>query len=201
MSEGRDRRRQPQAGAVPDAGRLREAALAHLSRHGGTGAGLLRVLQRRIDRWAQRAAAEGQPPESIAPAQEAARAAAAEVVASLTALGAVNDTAFAESRLRRLQRGGRSRLAMAAHLAAKGVAPETAQAALEANAPDELTAALGHLRRRRAGPFAPQPVPPEARQKALAALARAGFPRALAEQALELDPEEAADRLLAARHD
>ena len=41
----------------------------------------------------------------------------------------------------------------AAHLAAKGVGGETASGTLEEAGTDEVTAALAHLRRRRAGPF------------------------------------------------
>ncbi len=40
----------------------------------------------------------------------------------------------------------------------------------------------------------------EARLKALATLARAGFPRAVAQAALEMDPETAETRLLEMRH-
>ncbi|MBY0332438.1 MAG: RecX family transcriptional regulator, partial [Acetobacteraceae bacterium] len=96
--------------------------------------------------------------------------------------------------------------AIAAHLAAKGVAAETAQAALpEDAAAAELDAALSWCRRRRAGPFGvgdgdPDPDAARAdRMKALAALARAGFPRAIAEAALDMDPDQAADRLAAGR--
>jgi regulatory protein len=110
----------------------------------------------------------------------------------------VDDEAFAAARARRLNQAGRSRRAIAAHLAVKGVPAATAAGLLEET--DELAAALGHLRRRRAGPFAAeQPPSPEARLKALGALARAGFPRDLAERALDMDPEDATDRLLAAR--
>ncbi|MXP63634.1 hypothetical protein E0493_09770 [Roseomonas sp. M0104] len=190
----------PAAGKAPDAARLHEAALAHLARFAATEAGLLRVLHRRIDRWARRAEAEGQPTDGIASAIIAARAAAVEVTQRLAATGAVDDAAFAASRARRLNRAGRSQRAIAAHLAAKGVGSETAANVLEGEAPDELAAALGHLRRRRAGPFAPeQPVAPEARLKALAALARGGFARDLAERALDMEPTEAEERLLASR--
>jgi regulatory protein len=191
-------RRDIPAGKPPDASRLREAALAHLARFGTTEQGLRRVLERRVDRWARRAEAEGQLAETIAPQAAAGRAAAAEVARALASVGAVDDEAFAAARTRRLAQSGRSRRAIAAHLAAKGVDGGTAGALLEEV--DELNAALGHLKRRRAGPFAAEhPPPPEARLKALAALARAGFSRDLAERALELDPEDATDRLLAAR--
>jgi regulatory protein len=199
MDKRQDKRRQPQAGKAPDAGRLRDAALLHLSRYAATRAGLIRVLHRRIDRWARRAEAEGTPIETIAATVIAARADAVEVAHRLTEAGAVDDAAFATSRLRRLQQSGRSRRAIAAHLAAKGVDAETAGAALEGSEADEVVVALGHLRRRRAGPFAASPPSPEARLKAMGALARAGFPRDVAEAALDMDPATAEDRLLAAR--
>ncbi len=104
--KGRGRRQPRPAGQAPNAVRLREAALAHLARFAATEAGLRRVLERRVDRWARAAEAEGQPREAIAAAAARARAAAAEVAAAMTAAGAVDDAAFAESRARRLARGG-----------------------------------------------------------------------------------------------
>jgi regulatory protein len=191
-------RRDIPAGPAPDAARLREAALAHLARFGTTEVGLRRVLQRRVDRWARRAEAEGQLAEVVAPAAARAKQAAADVAQALAKTGAVDDEAFAAARARRLAQAGRSRRAIAAHLAAKGVAMETTSSLLEDT--DEMAAALGHLRRRRAGPFAvEQPPSPEARLKALGALARAGFGRDLAERALDMEPEAATNRLLAAR--
>lgn len=163
------------------------------------------MLQRRIARWAQRAEREGQPSEEIARHVAAAREKAAQAARDMVSAGAVDDAAFAAARVRRLSRAGRSRRAVAAHLAGKGVAAETAGAALEDSATDELDAALAHLRRRRQGPFAPgaaeEPADEAARLKALGALARAGFPRDIAERALDLSPEEATERLLAARRD
>ncbi|MBI0433544.1 RecX family transcriptional regulator [Roseomonas sp. KE0001] len=195
------RREEVRAGPPPDAARLREAALAHLARFAATEAGLIRVLHRRIDRWARRAEAEGQEAEAVAARVAAARAEAVAVAHRLSDTGAVDDAAFAASRARRLNQAGRSRRAIAAHLAAKGVRPDTAATLLEAAPPDDLAAALGHLRRRRAGPFAAEPPSPEQRLKALAALARGGFARDVAERALDMAPEEAEDRLLAARRD
>lgn len=197
--EKRQEPRRPAAGPAPDAGRLREAALLHLARFAATESGLVRVLQRRVARWAQRAEAEGQESAAIARVVAQGRAAAQEVARRLVREGAVDDAAFAASRARRLQQSGRSRRAIAAHLAAKGVDAGTAGATLEAEATDELVAALGYLRRRRAGPFAATPPDDAARLKVMGALARGGFPREVAERALALEPEEAVDRLLAAR--
>lgn len=214
MEKRRDKRPKPQAGKAPDAGRLRETALLYLSRYAATRAGLIRVLHRRIDRWARLAESEGMAIETVAASITAARADAVEVAERLTQAGAVDDAAFAASRLRRLQQTGRSRRAIAAHLAGKGVDSETVGAVLEQSETDEVVVALGHLRRRRAGPFAAGASAthalgtddpdagspsPEARLKALAALARAGFPRDVAETALDMDPAEAEDRLLASR--
>ena len=187
------------AGPAPSEAELRDAALAHLARFGTTETGLRRVLERRVDRWARRAEAEGQAAETLAPARAAARAHAATVAKSMVALGTVDDAAFAASRARRLARSGRSRRAIAAHLGAKGVGREQAGEALPEGAESEIAAALVQCRRRRIGPFATGPVEPPARQKALAALARAGFPRDVAEAALDMAPEEADMRVNALR--
>ena len=193
-------RRAPRpAGHAPTAARLREAALAHLARFAATEVALRRVLERRVDRWARAAEAEGQPREATAAAAARARAAAAEVAAAMVQAGAVDDAAFAESRARRLARAGRSRRAIGAHLAARGVDAETAAAAIPEGEEAELDAALAFCRRRRIGPFARAAGDAEARRKALAALARGGFAHGVARRALAMDPTEAEDRLLAAR--
>ena len=198
--DGRRARRQPcPAGHAPGAARLRDAALAHLARFAATEVALRRVLERRIDRWARAAEAEGQPRDATAAAAAAARAAAAEVAQSLVTAGAVDDAAFAESRARRLARAGRSRRAIAAHLAGKGVAADTAAAAIPDGDDAELDAALVYCRRRRIGPFARAEMDADARRKALGALARGGFAQPVARRALAMDPAQAEDRLLAAR--
>jgi regulatory protein len=175
---------------------LHDAALAHLARFAATEAGLRRVLQRRVDRWARAAEEEGQ--EDIARRAAAAKAAAAEVARRMVAQGAVDDAAFAASRARRLLRGGRSQRAALAHLRAKGVDAETALAALPDGEEAELDAALAFCRRRRIGPFA-RTTPEGAEAKALGALARAGFGREIATRALRMDAAAAEARLLAAR--
>lgn len=181
------------AGPAPSEARLHEAALAHLARFAATEAGLARVLQRRVDRWARAAEAEG---AEVAEAVRTAKAQALAVAQRLVAAGAVDDAAFADARAKRLARGGRSRRAIAAHLAAKGVASATASAALPE---DELAAALMLCRRRRFGPFALAPMEREARLKALGVLARAGFGREVAGRALDLHRAEAEERVLALR--
>ena len=176
-------------GPPPDEDALRQAALAHLARYSTTQAGLLRVLGRRVDRWARLADAA---PDTVAACLQAARA----VVARLAAIGAVDDAAFAAGRARSLHRAGRSRRAIAAHLQAKGVPP--ALAVVPDDPAIELAAALLYAGRRRIGPFRPAPDPSQ-RPRDLARLARAGFSAAVAQRALSLPPEEAEALLLEAR--
>jgi regulatory protein len=174
-------------GRPPDTAALHEAAVAYLARYAATEAGLRRVLERRVARWAGRAVAT-MDAETIAAATARAHAAIAEVVRQLAAAGAVSDAAFAVIRARVLLRGGRSRQAVAAELAARGVRADTARAALEAEETDELSAALVLARRRRIGPFRDGD---EDRRRELAMLARAGFSPEVANQALRTPREEA----------
>ena len=184
------------AGSAPTPAALREAALAHLARFATTEAGLVRVLDRRVDRWRGQAEAEGRETETDA---AAARRAVREVARSLAASGVVDDTAYAAMRARGLARAGRSRRAIGAHLAAKGVGEEVARAAMpEPEA--ELGAALAYARRRRLGPFRagshpdPDALPGsdvEARRREIGAMARAGFPQPVATEALRMGRDEA----------
>jgi regulatory protein len=175
----------------PDARSLQDAALRHLARYSATQAGLLRVLGRRIDRWARTA-----DPDTAAAGRAAAQAAARSVVSRLAAAGAVDDAAFAASRARSLARAGRSRRAISAHLAARGVPAELT--ALPDDPAAELAAALAYARRRRIGPFR-QPPDAEQRLRDLARLARAGFAQSVAEAALATAPDAAEAIVLAAR--
>lgn len=183
------------AGPVPDRGRLHEAALTHLSRFAATEAGLIRVLDRRVGRWAQRATAEGLPTDDAVPA---ARRTVREVVAALVQAGVVDDAAFADARAKRLTRAGRSRRSVQAHLAAKGVAGALAEAVLP-DGDTEVATALAYARRRRLGPFraTPDADDPEQRRRELGAMARAGFSQPVAQQALRMDPDAAAAMVIA----
>lgn len=164
---------------------LREAALAHLARYAVSRAGLQRVLDRRCERWAR-----GSGDEAAADVLPGLRQLGREVVARLAAAGAVDDAAFAASRARSLGRSGRSRRAIAAHLAARGVTGEDARAALPNDPEAELTAALALARRRRLGPFRDPATTADPRRE-LGVLARAGFPQDIAARALRTDPDTA----------
>lgn len=164
--------------AIPTEALLHAAALAHLARYAVTQAGLVRVLDRRIDRWGRSETAP--EPEQIV----AARAAARRVAERLVESGLVNDIEFAESRARNLTRAGRSRRAVAAHLAMRGAVapPQEPQT--------ELAAAIVFTRRRRIGPFR-RPGAEADPHRELGALARAGFDRDVAVKALRMDKDTA----------
>ncbi|CAH2600645.1 Regulatory protein RecX [Rhodovastum atsumiense] len=173
------------ASPPPDEAALHEAALAHLARYATTRTGLTRVLDRRVDRWARTAA-----PDVAEAARPALRETVRAVVARLAAAGVVDDAAFAEARARSLARSGRSRRAIAAHLAARGVGSDMTEAALP-DAPDaELAAALACARRRRIGPFRPEGTVADPKRE-FGVLARAGFSHDIAARALASDPETA----------
>ncbi|MCB8883255.1 RecX family transcriptional regulator [Acidisoma cellulosilytica] len=185
-----------------DAASLREAALAYTARYGGTAAALARALDRRIRRWADaRLSVENADREGINAQAAILRQQAAKLVAGLAASGAVNDQAFAEGRARRLRRAGRSRRAVLAHLAAKGVDAAQAGAAVPEDDAAELAAALAFARRRRIGPFSAtdEDLPPDEQNRVLAAFGRAGFSGATARRILSYERDEAEDLLLAQR--
>jgi regulatory protein len=144
---------------------------------------------RHIDRWAR-----GQPhSEDVAAQAAAAKRAVREVVERLSSAGAVDDVRFAELRSRRLLRTGHSPRAAAAHLSARGVPAEVAQAALPAAGTSELDSAVAYARRRRIGPFRAEASADEAelQRRELGALARAGFGREAAQLALAMTREDA----------
>src|SRR5690348_14498894 len=134
-------------GPPPDAAALHDAALAYLGRYAATEAGLRRVLERRVDRWARTAAATADR-DALAAQVEQGKRVAREVAARLAAAGAVNDAMFAESRAGSLARSGQSRQAVTAHLIARGVEAAAARAALPTDEENELAAALVLARRK-----------------------------------------------------
>jgi regulatory protein len=183
------RSRPPRQAPSPDAGQLHAAALTYLARYAATQAGLTRVLNRKIDRWARESQDD---PDVIAAVAAQARADVAGIVAKLASAGAISDEAFAASRARSLARAGRSRRAIGAHLSNKGVPQDLAGNANTLNVEQELAAALIHARKRRLGPWRRGDATP----KEMASLARAGFSRGIAAKALKLDQNEAEELII-----
>jgi regulatory protein len=180
----------------PDAGSLYQAALDYLARYASTEAGLRRVLERRIDRWVR-----AQPdPDAAEPTHQAARAAIDGVVRRLAEAGAFSDTAFAENRARNLVRSGQSTRSIQMRLVAKGVAPDVARSVSAAGAETELAAALVLARKRRIGPYRLADDPDAGvRVREMGVLARAGFSRDVAKQALDTPREDADNRIFELR--
>ena len=174
----------------PTEASLHDAALRHLARYATSVSNLVRVLDRKIDRWAREASPE---PEAVAPLREAARA----VAARLAGAGAVDDRVFAASRARTLNRGGRSRRAIQAHLAARGTDSAAVRAALPDSPEAELAAAAIFVRRRRFGAYRMGDADADGARRELASLARAGFSGAVARDALALSRDDA-EALIAA---
>lgn len=196
---------------APDGAALRAVALAYLARFSATRAGVTRVLTRHVERWVLRAVDGGMDADEAARAVQPARDRIARIVADMEGLGAVDDARFAEFRARSLARAGRSRRMVAAHLSARGVDEATAGIAVEEalGARDgegretELAAALVFIRKRRAGPFlradADEAEAALRQRRAMDAMARAGFARDTARTALEMDRDEAEDRIMRMR--
>lgn len=170
--------------AAPTKSSLHDAALRHLARYATTASGLLRVLNRRIDRWARATAAE---PEAALALRDLAK----QEIASLLQAGLLDDAAFANMRSKSLTRAGKSRRGIAAHLAVRGVPSAVARDALPDDPDAEFAAALALARKRRIGPFAVTEPDPARRLRDLAAFARAGFSQDTAQRALRMDPNEA----------
>jgi regulatory protein len=181
----------PASGPAPTEASLREAALHHLGRYEATRAGLIRVLDRRIARWAMRSEDPERAADAVAPMREAAR----RVADGLVAIGALDDSRFAERRAALHARTGRSARSSRAMLGVLGVPPALADEASARDADLELEAAVLHARKRRLGPFA-RPLaedadPRRAQARAFGSLARAGFSAATARAALDLPLTEA----------
>jgi regulatory protein len=151
---------------------LERWALHYLSRYASSAENLRRVLTRRVRRHSDEGA------QAAAPLIDA-------LVARYRASGLIDDAAYAAGRVQSLHRRGESLRAVRARLAAKGVsAADVANAVegLRAAAPDpDLAAACAFARRRRLGPYR-RSAADHARE--LAALARAGFSRHVAEAVL-----------------
>jgi regulatory protein len=175
---------EPGEGIGPDL--LERWALGYLERYASSAENLRRVLLRRARRHG-------------ADDAERLREAAALIDALLARYGAaglIDDAAYAAGRAESLQRRGHSRRAIRARLAQKGVAAEVAADALavlaERAAEPDLAAACAFARRRRLGPYRRGPADPA---RELAAFARAGFERRVAEAVLACADEAAVEAL------
>lgn len=205
-ARGRSRRGPSEPGPAPTRAALHEAALAYLARGAATADSVKKTLERRIGNWARRSVRAGRDAEGIAGDAARARELIEEIVNRLREVGLVNDTTFAENRARRMSSAGRSRRAISAHLAQKGVDAATVREAVPHDAGAELVAALQFARKRRIGPFSDEADVPADREerraaerKALGTLARAGFDWNVCDRVMRMNREDAEERLHARR--
>ena len=189
-------------GAAPTRATLHEAALAYLARGAATADSVKKTLERRIGNWARRSVRAGRDAEGVVRDTATARELIAEIVARLREVGLVNDSTFAENRAKRMSTAGRSRRAISAHLAQKGVDAATVREAVPHDAGAERGAALTVARKRRIGPFASEDDVPaardakrEAERKALGTMARAGFDWNVCERVMRMNRDDADERL------
>lgn len=105
----------------------------------------------------------------------------------------LDDTVYAEVKVRSAVSSGRSKRLIAQKLAQKGVARDIVEEKLADT--DDLRAALIFARKRAFGPFARKAVDNAHRTKALAAFARQGFAFSLGTRIMEMELEEAQELL------
>ena len=105
-------------------------------------------------------------------------------------LGYVDDSAFAASRADALTRRGYGLRRVDQALRAAGIEEEDGAAARDAAAAEAWQAALRFAERRRIGPFADAQADRPGREKALAAMLRAGHPLGIARRLVAAAPGE-----------
>lgn len=154
---------------------LRELALRYVGKYATTRAKLCFYLARKLRErgWA----GEGDPHlEGLAE--------------RFAELGYVDDAAFALGKSRSLAGRGYGRRRLAEQLRHAGVAEEDSREAFEAAETEAVSAALRFAKRRRIGPFATQSPDPKARERAIAAMVRAGHDAGLSRRIVNLEPAQ-----------
>jgi regulatory protein len=156
-----------------DAAALERAALLYAGRYATTRARLKAYLVRKVRErgW------EGRDEPAID-----------SLVERMAALGYVDDRAFATARASSLSRRGYGGRRIDAALHAAGIAEADSRDAREIASEEAWTAALRFAERRKIGPFAPSQADRAGREKAFAAMLRAGHPVQIAKKILAARP-------------
>jgi regulatory protein len=157
-----------------DQKQLQELALRYVGRYATTRAKLGAYLRRKVR---ERGWDDGPGPDADA------------IVRRFAELGYVDDAAFALSKSRALARRGFGKKRLLQKLYAAGVGEEDSLAAREHADQEAVSAALRFAEQRRFGPFAPTAsLDPRNRERAIAAMVRAGHGFSLARAIVDLDP-------------
>lgn len=156
-----------------NADRLGELAVTYVGRFATTRAKLAAYLDRKLRErgWA------GERPADVE-----------TIVERLAGLGYVDDAAFALSKSRALTTRGYGSRRVRQSLRAAGVGEEDSQAARHHAEAEAVESALHFARRRRLGPFGDGGRDRAGKERALAAMLRAGHPFELSKAILSLDP-------------
>jgi len=158
-----------------DAAALEQTALFYAGRYATTRAKLAAYLGRKVR---ERGWAERQAPQIDA------------LVERMAVLGYVDDRAYASAKAGSLTRRGYGARRVGQALRAAGIDDEDSAVARESAAEGAWDAALKFAERRKIGPFASAEPDRPAREKAFAAMLRAGHPPALARRILAAKPGE-----------
>jgi regulatory protein len=155
---------------------LAEAALFYLSRYATSSGNLRRVLARKV---ARSAAHYGDDAAALRPIID-------DLVAHHARTGAVNDSLYAESQIRKQRQRGKSARLIVQSLGAKGVPADVVEEAADTLREEQgdLAAAVRLAKRKRLGPFRAGGRA-ENRQRDLGALGRAGFDYHLAAKVID----------------
>jgi regulatory protein len=162
-----------------DRKRLEELALRYVGRYATTRAKLRSYLARKLRERGWDGAGE---PDVEALAER------------LAELGYIDDVAYAMSRAQALSARGFGKRRLDQKLRHAGVEEEDGAAAREHAGAQAVDAALRFAERRKIGPFASAKPDPKQREKALAAMVRAGHPFGLARAIVRLGPGEQIDQ-------
>jgi regulatory protein len=159
-----------------DEASLEERAIAYVGRYATTRARLADYLERKLR---ERGWAGASPPAVDA------------LVTRLAELRYIDDEGFAASRAAALRRRGYGDRRVDASLRAAGIEESLRAAAGDSDDDEKLRSALVLARRRRLGPFAPQPMDRDDFRRAMGTMLRAGHDAKTARQVLTMTVDEA----------
>jgi regulatory protein len=121
---------------------------------------------------------------------DGAEAVVAGIVARFAELGYVDDRALAEARGRSLRARGYGARRLGGVLGSLGISETDAENARRDAEEGAWDAAVRFARKRRIGPFAPEPADEAGRRRAFAAMMRAGHAPDLAKRILSTNPDD-----------
>jgi regulatory protein len=116
------------------------------------------------------------------------------IVEHMVRLGYVDDAAFAVARAAAMQRRGYGQRRISQALAAAGITADEREKITESGAERALAAALRFAQRRKLGPYALEKADKAARERAFAAMVRAGHPIDIVRTVIDAEPGDVPDQ-------